>query len=317
MQISTPCFVGIDVAKDQRDIACRPVATSWSVPNDSDGITTCITRLRQLQPTLMVCEATGGWQCPLVAALAVAQLPFAVVNPRQVRDCAKATGPRAKTDTRDAGILAHFADAVRPTPRPLPDETTPQVEALLQRRRQLLEILVAERHRVALAHPTVRDSLAQPIGDLQRMIGEMEATVATVIRTSPAWKAKDDVLQATPGIGPVLSATLQAAVPELGTLNQREIAKLVGLAPLNDESGKRSGARHSRGGRAAVRAVLYMATLTATRCNPVIKAFYQRLLTRGKVHKVALTAAMRKLLVILNTMVKMQTPWNATWRPRP
>jgi len=317
MQMSAPCFVGIDVAKDQLDIACRPASTSWSVPNDSDGIAMCITRLRQLQPTLIVCEATGGWQCTLVAALAVAQLPFAVVNPRQVRDFAKATGQLAKTDTLDAGILAHFADAVRPTPRPLPDETTQQVDALLQRRRQLLEILVAERHRVALAHPAVRDSLAQHIGDLRRMIGEIDAAVETVIHTSPAWKAKDDLLQSTPGIGPVLSATLQAAVPELGTLNQREIAKLVGLAPLNDDSGKRSGARHIRGGRTAVRAVLYMATLTATRCNPVIKAFYQRLLARGKVHKVALTAAMRKLLVILNTMVKTQTPWNATLRERP
>jgi transposase len=317
MQMSAPCFVGIDVAKDQLDIACRPASTSWSVPNDSDGIAMCITRLSQLQPTLVVCEATGGWQCTLVAALAVAQLPFAVVNPRQVRDFAKATGQLAKTDTLDAGILAHFADAVRPTPRPLPDETTQQVDALLQRRRQLLEILVAERHRVALAHPAVRDSLAQHIGDLRRMIGEIDAAGETVIHTSPAWKAKEDVLQSTPGIGPVLSATLQAAVPELGTLNQREIAKLVGLAPLNDDSGKRSGARHIRGGRTAVRAVLYMATLTATRCNPVIKAFYQRLLARGKVHKVALTAAMRKLLVILNTMVKTQTPWNATLRERP
>ena len=203
------------------------------------------------------------------------------------------------------------------TPRPLPDETTQQVESLLQRRRQLLEMLVAERHRVALAPPAVRDSLAQHISDLQRMISELDAAVATVIRTSPAWKAKDDLLQSTPGLGPVLSATLQATVPALGTLNQRDIDKLVGLAPLNDESGKRSGARHIRGGRAAVRAVLYMATLTATRCNPVIKAFYQRLLTRGKVQQVALTAAMRKLLVMLNTMVKTQTPWNATVPQRP
>jgi len=317
MQMHSPCFVGIDVAKDQLDIACRPGSTCWSVPNDNDGIATCITRLRQLQPTLIVCEATGGWQCALVAALAVAQLPFAVVNPRQVRDFAKATGQLAKTDVLDAGILAHFADAVRRTPRPLPDETTLQMEALLQRRRQLLEMLVAERHRVALAHAAVRESLAQHIGDLQRMISERDATVVTVIRTSPVWKAKDDLLQSTPGIGPVLSATLQAAVPELGTLNQREIAKLVGLAPLTDDSGKRSGARHIRGGRTAVRAVLYMATLTATRCNLVIKAFYQRLLTRGKIHKVALTATMRKLLVILNTMVKTQTPWNAALQQRP
>ena len=317
MQTNSLCFVGIDVAKDHLDIACRPDPTRGSVPNDSEGLATCITRLRQLQPTLMVCEAPGGWQCAFVAALAVAQLPLAVVNPRQVRDFATATGQLAKTDALDAGSLAHCADAVRPTPRPLPDETTQQVDALLQRRRQRLEMLVAERQRVALVHPPVRASLAQHMKDLQRMLGELDGAVATGIRTSPAWQAKDELLQSTPGIGPVLSAPLQAAVPELGTLNRREIAKLVGLAPLNDASGKRSGARHIRGGRATVRAVLSMATLTATRCHPVIKAFYQRLVARGKVHKVALTAAMRKLLVILHTMVKTQTPWNATLPPRP
>jgi transposase len=172
-------------------------------------------------------------------------------------------------------------------------------------------MLVAERHRVALAHLTVRDSLAQHIDYLQRLIHETDEEVATLIRTSPGWREKDDLLRSAPGIGPVLSATLQAALPELGVLNQREIAKLVGVAPLNDDSGKRSGARHIRGGRAEVRAVLYMATLTATRCNPVIEAFYQRLLARGKSQKVAMTAAMRKLLTILNAMVKTQTHWNA------
>jgi transposase len=258
-----------------------------------------------------VLEATGGWQSSLVAALAVAKLPVAVVNPRQIRDFAKATGQLAKTDALDAGVIAHFAEAVHPTPRPLPDALTQQIDALLQRRRQLLEMLVAERHRVALAHPTVRDSLARHMDYLQRLIDETEEEVSTLIRTSPAWRAQDDLLQSAPGIGPVLSATLQAALPELGVLNQREIAKLVGVAPLNDDSGKRSGARHIRGGRADIRAVLYMATLTATRCNPVIKAFYQRLLARGKAQKVAMTAAMRKFLTILNAMVKTHTPWNA------
>jgi transposase len=310
-------FVGIDVSKDQLDIACRPEPTRWRVANDSAGIAQCLAQLRQLKPVLIVLEATGGWQYSLVAALALAQLPFAVVNPRQVRDFAKATGQLAKTDALDAGIIAHFAEAVRPTPRPLPDETTQQLDALLQRRRQLLEMLVAERHRVALAHPTVRDSLAQHIDYLQRLINESDAEVATLIRSSPAWREKDDMLQSAPGIGPVLSATLQAALPELGVLNQREIAKLVGVAPLNNDSGKRAGARHIRGGRAEVRAVLYMAALTATRCNPVIKAFYQRLLARGKSQKVAITAAMRKLLTILNAMVKTQTHWNARVNPGP
>jgi transposase len=304
-------FVGIDVSKDQLDIACRPEDTRWRVANDSTGIAQCLSQLRQLKPALIVLEATGGWQDALVAALAVSKLPVAVVNPRQIRDFAKATGQLAKTDALDAGVIAHFAEAVRPTPRPLPDEMTQQIDALLQRRRQLLEMLVAERHRVALAHPTVRDSLAQHIDYLQRLINETDEEVATIIRTSPSWREKDDLLQSAPGIGPVLSATLQAALPELGVLNQREIAKLVGVAPLNDDSGKQSGARHIRGGRAEVRTVLYMATLTATRFNPVINAFYQRLLARGKSQKVAMTAAMRKLLTILNAMVKTQTHWHA------
>jgi transposase len=311
MKKRLPCFIGIDVSKDQLDIACRPVPTRWQVANDSAGIAQCVAHLRQLKPALIVLEATGGWQCALVAAIAIAQLPFAVVNPRQVRDFAKATGQLAKTDALDAGVIAHFAEAVRPTPRPLPDEMTRQLDALLQRRRQLLEMLVAERHRVALAHPTVRDSLARHIDYLQRLIHETDEEVATLIRSSPSWREKDDMLRSAPGIGPVLSATLQAALPELGVLNQREIAKLVGVAPLNDDSGKRAGARHIRGGRAEVRAVLYMATLTATRCNPVIHTFYHRLLARGKAQKVAITAAMRKFLTILNAMVKTRTPWNA------
>lgn len=311
MKPRAPCFVGIDVAKDHLDLACRPEDTRWRVANDGAGIAQCLAQLRQLKPLLIVLEATGGWQGSLVAALAVSKLPFAVMNPRQIRDFAKATGELAKTDTLDAGVIAHFAEAVRPTPRPLPDEMTQQIDALLQRRRQLLEMLVAERHRVALAHPAVQDSLARHIDDLQGLINATDEEVATIIRTSPAWCEKDDLLQSAPGIGPVLSATLQAALPELGVLNQREIAKLVGVAPLNDDSGKRSGPRHIRGGRAAVRAVLYMATLTATRFNPVIKAFYQRLLARGKSQKVAITAAMRKFLTILNAMVKTQTHWNA------
>jgi transposase len=306
--------VGIDVSKDQLAIACRPEHTRWRVTNDSASIAERIIQLRQLKPTLIVLEATGGWQGSWVGALAVAKLPLAVVTPRQGRDVAKATGPLAQPDALDAGVIAHFAEAVRPTPRPLPDETTQQIDALLQRRRQLLEMLVAERHRLALAHPTVRDSLARHIDYLQRIVSETDEEIATVSRSSPACYEKEDVLQSAPGIGPVLSAPLQAALPELGVLNQREIAKLVGIAPLNDDRGKRSGARHIRSGRAEVRAVLYMATLTASRCNPVSKAFYQHLLARGKAQKVALTAAMRKLLVILNAMVKTQTRWNA--RPK-
>jgi transposase len=308
------CFVGIDVSKDQLDIACRLEDRRWHVANDSAGIADCLLQLRQLKPTLIVLEATGGWQGPLVAALAVAKLPFAVVNPRQVRDFAKATGQLAKTDALDAGIIAHVAEAVRPTPRPLPDTTMQHIDALLQRRRHLLAMLVAARHRVALAHPAVRESLARHIEDLQRLIRETDEEIATVIQASPAWREKDDLRPSAPGIGPVLSATLQAALPELGTLNQREIAKLVGVAPLNDDSGKRSGTRHIRGGRSEIRAVLSMATLTASRSNPVIKTFYQRLLARGKAQKVAITAAMRKFLIILNAMAKTRTPWNVRYQ---
>ena len=279
--------------------------------NDNAGSAPCLVQLRQLKPTLLVLEATGGWQGALVAALAVSKRPFTVMNPRQIRDVAKATGPLAKTDALDAGVIAHFAEAVRPTPRPLPDATTQHIDAVLQRRRQLLEMLVAERHRVALAHPAVRASLARHIDDLQQIMTETDEEVATIIRTSAAWREQDDLVQSAPGIGPVLSATLHAALPEWGVLNQREIAKLVGIAPLNDDSGKRSGARHLRGGRAEVRTVLSMATLTATRCNPVIKAFYPRLLARGKAQKVALTAAMRQRLIILNALVKTRPPWNA------
>jgi transposase len=231
-------FVGIDVSKDHLDLACRPEDTRWRVANDNTGIAQCLVELRRLKPTLILLEATGSWQGALVAALAMGKRPFTVMNPRQIRDFAKAIGQLAKTDALDAGVIAHFAEAVRHTPRPLPDATTQHIDALLQRLRQFLEMLVAECHRVALAHPAVRASLARQIDDLQHYITETDEEVATIIRTSAAWREQDDLLQSAPGIGPVLSATLQAALPELGVLNQREIAKLVGIAPLNNDCGK-------------------------------------------------------------------------------
>lgn len=306
-----PRFIGIDVSKAQLDVACRPDNLTFAVHNDPDGIANLVGQLRQLVPTLVVLEASGGFQMPLAAALAVAQIPFAVINPRQVRDFAKSTGQLAKTDVIDAQVLAHFAEAVRPEPRPLPDETTRHVEALVTRRRQLIEMLVAERNRAAQAPTkTVRPSIKRHIEYLQRLVAETDDDISKAIQRSPVWREKDDLLRSAPGIGPVLSATLQAALPELGTLNQREIAKLVGVAPLNNDSGQRRGVRRIQGGRAAVRNVLYMATLTATRFNPVIKKFYKRLLAGGKPQKVAITAAMRKFLIILNTMVKTKTAWN-------
>jgi transposase len=206
--------VGLAVSNDQLDSACRPEHTRWRVTNDSPGIAQGLAQLRQLKPALIVLEATGGWQCSWVAALAVCKRPFAVVNPRQIRDVAQATGPLAKTDALDAGVIAHVAAAVRPPPRLLPDEMTPQIDARLQRRRQRLARLVAERHRATLAHSTVRDSLARHIDDLQRLINATYEEVATIIRTSPAWREKDDLLPSAPRSGPVLSATLQAALPE-------------------------------------------------------------------------------------------------------
>jgi len=207
-------LVGLDVSKEHLDIACRPEPTRWRVAHDSAGIAPCLAHLRPLQPSLSVLEATGGWQDAVVAALAVAKRPVAVVNPRPLRDVAKATGPLAKTAALDAGVIAPCAEAVHPTPRPLPDALTQELEALVQRRRPLLEIVVAERHRMARAHPTVRDSLARHLDDLQRLIDETEAEISTFIRTTPAWREADDLLPSTPGIGPVLSATRQAARPE-------------------------------------------------------------------------------------------------------
>lgn len=204
-------FVGIAVSKDSLDLACRPEDTRWRVAHDNAGIAQCLAHLRQLKPTLMVLEATGGWQGSLVVALALSKRPVAVMNPRHIRDCAKATGELAKTDALEAGVIAHVAEAVRPTPRPLPDETTQQIDALLQRRRQRLEMLVAERHRVALAHPAVRDRLARQMDALQGLINATDEEVAAMICTSPAWREQDDVRPSAPGIGPVLSATRQAA----------------------------------------------------------------------------------------------------------
>jgi transposase len=245
----------MDVANDHLDLACRPEDTRWRVANDGAGMAQCLAQLRQLKPLLSVLEATGGWQGSLGAALAVSTRPVAVMNPRQRRDLAKATGAWAQTDTLDAGVMAHVAAAVRPTPRPLPAEMTQQIDARRQRRRPLLERLVAERHRVALAHPAVQGSLARHMDELQGLIHATDAEVATIIRTSPAWGEKDDVRPSAPGMGPVRSATLPAALPAGGVLHQRAIATLVGVAPLHDDRGKRSGPRHLRGGRAAVRAV--------------------------------------------------------------
>lgn len=302
-------YVGIDVSKARLDIAVRPSGDEWSEANDDVGIERLVARLEGLAPELVVLEATGGLQLPLAGALAAAQLPVVVVNPRQVRDFAKATGRLAKTDVLDAQVLAHFAESVCPLPRALPDAQAQELAVILARRRQVVEMLTAENNRLRRASEPVRKRIKAHINWLERELGHINKDLGRIIRESAAWREQDDLLRSTPGVGPVLSITLLADLPELGTLNRKQIAALVGVAPLNRDSGTLRGKRTVWGGRAHVRGALYMATLTATRHNPVIKAFYQRLCTAGKAKKVALTACMRKLLLILNSMLKHHTRW--------
>jgi transposase len=304
-------FVGIDVSKARLDVALRPTDDCWHVGNHESGIAGLVERLRTVQPMLVVLEATGGLEVPVTGALAEAGLPVVVVNPRHARDFAKATGRIAKTDTLDARGLAHFAEAVRPTPRPLPDAQAQALSALLTRRRQLVQMLTAERRRLQAAPQPIRADIQAHITWLTRRLARSDDDVAAAIHASPLWRATDEILQSTPGVGPILSRTLVAEVPELGLLNRQEIAALIGVAPLNRDSGTIRGKRAVWGGRAHVRAVLYMSTLSAVRHNPVLKAFYERLRAVGKAPKVALTACMRKLLTILNAMIKHHTRWQA------
>jgi transposase len=308
-----PIFVGIDVAKAQLDVALRPSAEGWVVTNDEPGIASLVSRLQALQPTLIVLEATGGLEVPVTAAVAAAGLPVVVVNPRQARDFAKATGRLAKTDVLDAHGLAHFAQAVRPPLRPLPDAQTQALSALLARRRQLLDMLTAEHNRLSSASQPIQADIQAHITWLERRLRDLNHDLDTAIRSSPVWREKNNLLQSTPGVGPVLSSTLLADLPELGTLTRQQIAALVGVAPLNRDSGTLRGKRTVWGGRAQVRAVLYMSTLVAVRWNPGLNTFYTRLCAAGKAPKVALTACMRKLLTILNAMLKHCTPWQENY----
>jgi transposase len=301
-------FVGIDVSLTRLDMALRPGASS-SHTHDESAIATVVEQLRALSPTLIVLEATGGMEIPLTSALATAGLPVVVVNPRQVRDFAKASGRLAKTDALDAQVLAQFAEVMRPQPRPLPDADTRALAAVLTRRRQLVEMLTAEKNRLLSASSPIRKRVRVHIAWLERELEHTNTELSEAIRHSPVWREKDDLLQSVPGVGPVLTSTLLASLPELGTLTNKQIAALVGVAPLNRDSGTLRGRRTVWGGRAQVRAVLYMGAIVAARFNPVIRVFYQRLQRAGKAKKVALTACMRKLLTILNAMMKHRTPW--------
>jgi transposase len=298
-------FAGIDVSQERLDVALRPSSESWSVANNEEGLEALQARLAQLEPQLVVLEATGGLEVPVVAALLTAQLPTVVINPRQVRDFAKATGELAKTDKIDAGILAQFAEAIKPEVRPFPDEATRELDAMVGRRRQLIEMRVAENNRLLrTASKRIRGSIERHLRLLNREQKELEKDIDDFIKGSPAWREKENLLQSVKGVGPALSSTLVAELPELGRLTRKEIAKLVGVAPLSRDSGKFRGRRRIWGGRASVRATLYMSILSATTYNPPIRELYQRLLAAGKPKKVAQVACMRKLLGILNAAVR-------------
>jgi transposase len=308
--MSHPCFVGIDVSKASLDVHLRPQGKSFRLANDPDGIAILVERLKALGPAGIVLEATGGYETAAAAALALAGLPPALVNPRQARDFARATGRLAKTDALDAAALAHFAEAVRPVPRPLPDADAQAFADLVARRRQLLEMRAAEHNRLGTAAtPAVRRDLEAHVRWLSRRLDQVEQQLAAAVQASSLWRAKEDLLRGVPGVGPTVARTLLAALPELGTLSRQQVAALAGLAPRNRDSGQFRGQRRIGGGRAEVRAVLYMASLSAVRVNPVLRPFYQRLRAAGKRAKVALVAVARKLLTLLNAMLRDHRPW--------
>jgi transposase len=303
-------YLGLDVAKASVTLASEPAGLSGEFPTDTAGLSALVQAAQVPPVTLVVVEATGGYEAPVVAALVTAGLPVAVVNPRQVRDFAKALGRLAKTDRIDAQVLALFGARVQPAPRPLPDEASQELEALLTRRRQLLEMLPAERQRRPRARGRiVRRSLDTHIRWLERQVIDTEAPLEAAIQASPVWRVQDQLLQSVPGVGPALSRPLLGRLPERGQLDRHHIAALVGVAPLARDSGTLRGRRTCWGGRPAVRTVLYMAALTAARWNPVLRDFYRRLRTAGKPAKLALTAVARKLLVLLNAILRDARPW--------
>jgi transposase len=307
--MSTEYFVGIDVSKDTLDVCVYPTQDTFRVPNSPDGLGELIKRLKPIEPQLIVFEATGGYETLAVSSLAVAGLPVVVVNPRQIRDFAKSIGRLAKTDVIDAGVIARFASAVRPELRPLKDSPSQELTGLVTRRRQIVDMIVAETNRLNAATRRNRRDIQAHIRWLQKRQDQIDDEIKRDIKNSPLWRTTDQILQSTSGVGPATSSTLISCVPELGQLNHKKIACLIGVAPLNRDSGRFKGRRMIWGGRAQVRAVLYMSTLSAIRFNPIIRQFYQRLREAGKCFKVAMVACMRKLLVILNAMVRNQTKW--------
>jgi transposase len=309
--MSEEVFVGIDVSAASLEVARHGSDTTATFANDEAGIAELVATVRAWQPCLVVLEATGGWELPTAIALAGSPMAVAIVNPRQMRNFAKAAGKLAKTDKIDALIIAHFAQAMRPKVRPLADEEARGLAELVTRRRQLVNMLVVERNR---RHGISKPMLARLQKHIDWLAAELQAAddeLAKAVRETPLWHDKNDLLQSVPGVGPVLSMTLLTELPELGTLDRKQVAALVGVAPLNSDSGTSRGKRRIWGGRASVRAVLYMATTAAVRCNPVLRAFFERLTAGGKLFKVAITACMHKLIVILNAMVRDNRHWQA------
>jgi transposase len=302
-------FVGIDVAKAKLDIGMLPGGETWQLDHDEAGMATVVERLVAARPTLVLVEATGGRELAVVAALVAAAVPVHVVNPRQVRDFAKAIGQLAKTDALDALLLARFGAAIRPEPRPIPDAALQEVRALVARRRQLQAMVIAEKNRRASAPQRLHAQIDDHLAWLRRAVADLDRDLAKLIRGTSAWQTAVTRWRSIPGIGPVVSATLLADLPELGALTRQQIAALVGVAPLNHDSGTHRGTRTCWGGRAHVRTTLYMGTLVATRCNPVIRPYYLRLLAAGKPKKLALVASMHKLLTILNAITRDASSW--------
>ena len=303
-------YIGIDVSKERLDVHVRPVGESFAVARDGEALERLAERMQAYSPVLVVMEASGGYEVTVAAALAALHVPVAVVNPRQVRDFARATGKLAKTDALDAAVLAHFAEAVGPAAQTLPDDEARLLGELVARRRQVLGMLTAERNRrKQTGRKAIIRLIDQHIKLLMGQLGELDRSINDHVRGSPLWRHADDLLQSVPGIGHTVARTLLAELPELGKLNPKQIAALAGVAPMNRESGTWRGKRMIAGGRASVRTALYMAALVASRYNPVIKAFYKRLRDAGKPAKLALTACMRKLLIILNAILRDQKPW--------
>lgn len=304
-----PIWVGIDVSSESLEVAARPRGEFWSAANTATGIKEAVAKLKPLSPKMIVVEATGGLEVPIVTALASAGLPVVVVNPRQVRDFAKATGTLAKTDKLDAHVIAHFGEAVRPDIRPIKDEELQELTEIIARRRQIVDMLTAEKNRLKRSSKQVAKDIKAHIAWLEKRLDKTDVELHKRIKENPLWRKKDEICRSVPGVGPVLSMSLLANLPELGQVGPRQISALVGVAPFNHDSGKYHGHRIVWGGRSNVRSVLYMATMTAVRFNPNIKAFYERLLGNGKKPKVAITACMRKLLVILNAMIRDCIKW--------